>query len=190
MESSTAPPPLEDLLDGYIDGMRDLENGPSVSVGELEEALGRRIELAGGPGSDVDKLVRAGAALSRLGTFAKRVGALQRDATVGDEDVDLNPDNFRDGVARTLAFAIHDAGEYAELTVLERATAIRELTEAYVRLGGELRIAAPRPALEPERSNEELVAGLWRRLNEAGHYGTALIDEVVGHLRAELEAGQ
>lgn len=184
---------LEELVDAYVDGARDLDEGPSVSLDELEQALAARIELAGGPDVDVDKLVRSGAALRRLRLFAGT--DVLRGVVEGDEELEVMAAGaMRDELARDLTYAIHAAGEWRDVEVLERAHAIRDLTEAYVRLGGELgRLLPTREAMPPIVDNDELLARIWRRLNEWTEpdripLSTADVDRIVAIVREELEA--
>lgn len=172
MPDEITGPPLEEVVDHFIEQARANDRDEPPSLYELEEALVARIELAGGPGVDVDKLLAVATG-----------GALETMAATG----------MRDELARDLTYAIHAAGEFADLDVLDRATAIAELTASYVRLGREVDRTTPlqpqpQKALLPIRTNEEVIAGVWRRLNETGRFGTATLDDVVAHLRAELEA--
>lgn len=85
------------------------------------------------------------------------------------------------------------AGEH-QATALERAKAIRDLTEAYVRLGGELEL----PALEPPAPATPLdvdafLGALWVSLNErreAPQFTTETLDVVVETARRLLPGGE
>lgn len=194
--ATQAGPPLEELVDDFIERAKSKDPDDHPSIGELEDALEERLKLLAG--ADPVKAIRAGAALARLANFGRIYAKAARDGGVIPDDDDLDTmdvEAMRDELARDLTYAINAAGEWANLEVIERATAIRDLTEAYVRLGGEL-LLAPRVhapgAAPPIRDNEDLLAAIWRRLNEleletAGGLSTNEVDAVVAVVRAELE---
>lgn len=190
-DTPQAGPPLEELVDAYVDGMKDTEEGPSVSIYDLEEALKARLELAGGPTADVDKLIRTGAALTRFGDFARRLRAgleLERAAVDAEGLEAMDAAAMRDELAIDLTYAINAAGSFEECSVLERAKAIRNLTEAYVRLGGEVSIPLP-PPLEAKVGRidltgiaDEAMRVAWHTASEAG----ATPDSIAGAVRASI----
>lgn len=169
--------PLEQVVADAID------NGEVANAGVLGAALGRRLELL--DGAHPDKAVRAGAAVGRLANFARLFGEAEQLPVM---DVGA----MREILAAELAYALAGGGGYADLDVIENAKVIRDLTEAYVRLGGELGLLMPSrgEALPAIRDNDAIVRGVWQRLNAEKFFTTTELDEIAGAVRAELEAGE
>lgn len=166
------------------------EAGGTVHSAGIEAEQGKTYKL--GPARPtLDELI----APPTLDRIHKALGTLR--ALVPEELPEaMGAEAMRDELAREITYALHAAGEYRELDVLENAKAIRDLTEAYVRLGGDVALAFGPEAAEPEpepRINpadaelvERLVNTAWQGATHAGA-STAIADTVANYLRAELD---
>lgn len=147
---------------------------------------------AGIPDAELERVIRSGRAMVKLGRIAEAIRRAGGQPAEGDrQDDELEPDleAVRGSLAKDLTYAVLVEGEYEELDVMERAKAIRDLSEAYVRLGGELAIppALPRPRLNPAdvELREKVRGAAWRAANEAGAEAKTA-DAIAAAVEAEL----
>lgn len=151
---------------------------------DLEATLrARLVEL---DGVDPGRAIRAGRGLAKISAAFRGAGSTSTD----DPTEEANLPELRRRLGLELADAI--AHPPSDTTVLEDAKRIRDLAEAYVRLGGDLALGElPPPVLPPalDPVDAEVVdrvsQSAWKAANTAGAT-TAIADAVADAVRLEL----